>query len=125
MGHGIFGWDLPPGVSVSDIPGNRPEDGRLEEIELGFYENTEINGRIRFTPEEWKYLGSKKRTTHLEDIIWKAIDYGMEIARDEEHSNNQANKVFERQAVEQAFEDSKTLEEAQTKVLEYLGLSNK
>ena len=21
-----FGWSLPPGVSVSDIPGNRPED---------------------------------------------------------------------------------------------------
>ena len=24
--RGLFGWDLPPGVSVSDIPGNRPED---------------------------------------------------------------------------------------------------
>lgn len=21
-----FGWDLPPGVRISDIPGNRPED---------------------------------------------------------------------------------------------------
>lgn len=79
MSHSIFGWDLPPGCSVSDIPGNRPEDGKLEEIELAFYENTEVNGRKRFTPEEWKYLGSKKRTTHLEDIIWKAIEYGMEI----------------------------------------------
>lgn len=23
--RGIFGWDLPPGVSVNDIPGNEPE----------------------------------------------------------------------------------------------------
>ncbi len=122
MSHGIFGWDLPPGVSVSDIPGNRPEDCRLEEIELGFYENKKTNGRKRFTPEEWKYLSSKKRTQHLEDIIWKAIDYGMDIARDEANSDNQANKVFDRQAVDQAFDDSKTVEEAKEKVLEYLGL---
>jgi hypothetical protein len=30
-----FGWDLPPGVRVSDIPGNRPEDQAAE----AFYEN--------------------------------------------------------------------------------------
>lgn len=27
----IFGWDLPPGVRESDIPGNRPEDVQLEQ----------------------------------------------------------------------------------------------
>lgn len=26
MGRNPFGWDLPPGCSDSDIPGNRPED---------------------------------------------------------------------------------------------------
>jgi len=47
-----FGWDLPPGVSINDIPGNRPEDEaeelfweefakkldeeKLEHIELNF-----------------------------------------------------------------------------------------
>jgi viroplasmin and RNaseH domain-containing protein len=122
MSRGIFGWDLPPGVSVSDIPGNRPEDGRLEEIELAFYENTETNGRKRFTPEEWKYLGSKKRTTHLEDIIWKAIEYGMDIAREETRCEIQSNKVFDKLAVMHAFEDVKTLDNAKKKVIEYLGL---
>lgn len=26
------GWNLPPGVSVSDIPGNRPEDEEWERL---------------------------------------------------------------------------------------------
>jgi hypothetical protein len=25
-----FGWDLPPGCRISDIPGNSPEDQRME-----------------------------------------------------------------------------------------------
>lgn len=28
-----FGWDLPPGCSINDIPGNRPEDIALEDAE--------------------------------------------------------------------------------------------
>jgi len=30
MSRNIFGWDLPPGVSTSDLPGNRPEDAAIE-----------------------------------------------------------------------------------------------
>jgi len=71
------GFNLPPGVSVNDIPGNSPEDGKLEEIEMAFYEN---KGN-RFTASEWKYLGSKHRTEHLGNIIWKAISYGMDVQR--------------------------------------------
>lgn len=29
---GKFGWDLPPGCRLSDIPGNRPEDVRMEAL---------------------------------------------------------------------------------------------
>lgn len=28
----VFGWDLPPGVSASDIPGNRPEDEEADKV---------------------------------------------------------------------------------------------
>lgn len=28
----MTGWNLPPGVSVSDIPGNRPEDEAWERL---------------------------------------------------------------------------------------------
>jgi hypothetical protein len=31
---GIFGWDLPPGCSVRDLPGNRPE----EQAEEAFFD---------------------------------------------------------------------------------------
>ena len=76
----MTGWNLPPGCNVNDIPGNSREDGILEAIEEGFYDNKPGKyGHVRFTPQEWKYLGSKNRTTHLEDIIWKAIEYGMDI----------------------------------------------
>ena len=30
MSRGLFGWDLPPGVSVNDLPGNRREDEEYE-----------------------------------------------------------------------------------------------
>ena len=32
-----FGWDLPPGVNASDIPGNRPEDAAWEKMMDDFY----------------------------------------------------------------------------------------
>ena len=35
-----FGWDLPPGVSESDIPGNRPEDERWDLILGQVYDMT-------------------------------------------------------------------------------------
>jgi len=41
----MIGWNLPPGCSESDIPGNRPEDMAFEE----FWEK-----RIDRIYEEWK-----------------------------------------------------------------------
>ena len=41
MSRSIFGWDLPPGCRVSDIPGNRPEDiayeTMCEEIDVALW----------------------------------------------------------------------------------------
>ena len=85
---GIFGWDLPPGCSVSDIPGNRPEDAEWESIEENFYQQK------RFTDKQWKYLGSKNRSQHLEEIITLAIDYGMELGREEMKENIQQDNEW-------------------------------
>jgi hypothetical protein len=41
---GKFGWDLPPGCSVSDIPGNRPEDLRREALEDKIWDALEKSG---------------------------------------------------------------------------------
>lgn len=126
MGHSIFGWDLPPGCRVSDIPGNRPEDERLEAIELGFYNSDEknqqklINGRPRFTPQEWKYMNSKNRTKHLEDIIWKAIEYGMEIGGIEANDNRQENQYYESRFIEEALQKDNVPQATIDKVIRIL-----
>jgi hypothetical protein len=38
MSRNIFGWDLPPGCSANDLPGNRPEDQASEAFYDAFYE---------------------------------------------------------------------------------------
>lgn len=87
---GIFGWDLPPGCSVSDIPGNRPEDAEWERIEENFYQQK------RFTDKQWKYLGSKNRSQYLEEIITKAIEYGIELGRAQAKEEIQQDKKWRR-----------------------------
>jgi len=42
MSRGIFGWDLPPGVCLSDIPGNRPEDEEWEQIVDHFWDKERL-----------------------------------------------------------------------------------
>jgi hypothetical protein len=59
-----FGWDLPPGVSTSDLPGNSPEEQRQEAFLDAFYDQmTKL--RLPLIKEE-----------KLEDLsgwIWKQI----------------------------------------------------
>lgn len=88
MSRHPFGWDLPPGVRVSDMPRNRPED---EAIEDGFYQES------RFTPEQWKFLESKHRLAqqHLCDVLRKAIDYGIDIGQKQADVCNQENRFYE------------------------------
>ena len=38
MARSIFGWDLPPGVSTSDLPGNSREEQEVEAFVEGVYE---------------------------------------------------------------------------------------
>lgn len=78
MSRSIFGWDLPPGVSPSDIPGNRPEDEAWEKITLDFW-----NGKY-CSDELWKKFEEAKLSNDLIDIVDKAIDYGMELGRKEQ-----------------------------------------
>jgi len=45
----MAGFNLPPGCSVSDIPGNRPED---EKIEAAYDLIDELLFKARLSPEE-------------------------------------------------------------------------
>ncbi len=81
MSHNIFGWGLPPGVSVNDIPGNTPEDEKWERIIDGFWHEK------RFTKKEWfasEKLSSEQFSSEFYNIITKAIDYGIELGHKEE-----------------------------------------
>ena len=78
MSHGIFGWDLPPGVSVNDIPGNRPEDAEWEQLTANFW-----NDKQNVTDETWAKFDKAQLSDDLMTIVDKAIEYGMELGRKE------------------------------------------
>lgn len=85
-GRGIFGWDLPPGCSVSDIPGNRPEDEAYEKMMDDFY--------AKLSKEE------QEKAEPLVDIIAKAINYGIDIGMEQAKDIEEENKFYEEQAKE-------------------------
>jgi len=83
---GKFGWDLPPGCSISDIPGNRPEDEKWEAMIEGFY-----NG---LSKEELEIAET------CDELITKAIEYGIEVRIEDEKRIDEENKYYEEQARE-------------------------
>ena len=83
----LFGWDLPPGVNASDIPGNRPEDEEWERIEEDFYDGLSM-------PD----VAIVDTTAGIGGIITKAIDYGMTVAREKQKLIDEENKFYEGEA---------------------------
>jgi len=76
MSRGMFGWDLPPGCSVNDIPGNRPEDIAAEEISMGFWEGKDRFEKEYCSKELWDKIDSVNEASEL---VERAIQYGIEI----------------------------------------------
>jgi len=128
VSHSIFGWDLPPGCRVSDIPGNRPEDERWEAIYDGFFKEERIAYKKYGTTLPKNYLKQldrafKLKSLDIDAIITDAIEYGMEVEQKASQANREENKYYDRMTAERAFEDAKDKDEALKKVLYYLGLS--
>jgi hypothetical protein len=61
----IFGWDLPPGCSNKDIPGNSEAEWAWECIEENFY------NQAIFTPAELKL--AEQLDGNISSIVMKAI----------------------------------------------------
>ena len=103
MGHGIFGWDLPPGCRVSDIPGNRPEDDTWESICDNFWNKERLanpkDGTIVIGEQLYeqmnKLYNDPKTSTVLDEYIMAAIEYGMDLGRKEEAETSKENKGYE------------------------------
>ena len=66
-----FGWNLPPGVSPSDIPGNRPEDAEWEAIYNGFWDKEDR--------KQEEQLALNDAPAIYIDLIYEAIEYGIGI----------------------------------------------
>lgn len=65
--------NLPPGCSINDIPGNRPEDAEYEALMTEFYES--------LTKEELDLVNDGRLTTlERENLIFKAIQFGRKIS---------------------------------------------
>jgi len=95
----IFGGNsnLPPGCSVSDIPGNTPEDERAEAIYENFFDKNRMKNRkfgIRISGKESRAMDAVYRAKKYRKIreavdtyIIAAIEYGMEIGSAETREN--------------------------------------
>jgi len=128
MDRRIFGWDLPPGCRVSDIPGNRPEDEAWEGIYEGFWDKerlTKTAKGVRITEEEYAKMDklyNSKLSEVIDDYIMAAIEYGMEIATKQAQDNAQENLYYETQFIERTIVESKTPEEALAKIKKMHGI---
>jgi hypothetical protein len=81
-----FGWDLPPGCNVSDIPGNRPEDEAWYVMIDNFFASLD---------EKEKQLAE-----NCEEVIIKAIEYGIEAQIAEQKIIDEESKYYEQMAKE-------------------------
>lgn len=97
-----FGWDLPPGVRVSDIPGNRPEDEMWEKIIDNFFDKDRIKKHKGFviSEEEMKLMdelyNSDKFSSTVDSYIAQAIEYGMELGRKEQIAVQKENEEYDK-----------------------------
>lgn len=76
------GRNLPPGVNVSDIPGNRPEDYAYEEMLDNFYDKLTLTNKeiLEVTP-------------NVESLIEEAISYGISVGK-QQQATDEAEASF-------------------------------
>lgn len=75
----MTGFNMPPGVNVNDIPGNRPEDVEQDVLMTQFYATLSMG--------EFATIGGLEDFTtkiKLENIIWKAIEFGRKVANQQD-----------------------------------------
>jgi hypothetical protein len=75
MSNRPFGWDLPPGVNVSDIPGNRPEDEVWDNILDDFYTKLEEKHQAMLETHIVRFW------EEMYEVVDQAIQYGIELGK--------------------------------------------
>ena len=90
--------NLPPGCNVSDIPGNRPEDEKWENIIDTFWSKDR-------TPKKNRIL--RIASTALVELLDEAIEYGIEVGKQEQIESDRENAYYEEMAKD--YEKNKEL----------------
>jgi hypothetical protein len=85
----MTGWNLPPGVNVSDIPGNRPED-EMEEI---FWEalDEDLRKLGKYSEAELDMVGVEGLLT---DAIYAAREIAYKVGFDEGRAEEQLAQAY-------------------------------
>lgn len=97
MNRNIFGWDLPPGCSTSDIPGNRPEDEAWEVILNGFWDKKDRGEDKKKALEDAPQI--------YVDLIGEAVEYGIDIGLKQVKDIEEENKFYEGWAEERLADE--------------------
>jgi len=128
MPHSIFGWDLPPGCSINDIPGNRPEDGYWEELFLHFLDEKRIKERkfgIKVSDEETalitKLYNDPKYSSAIDAYLQMAIEFGIEVGEKQSEEALCENKYYEEQYLQQEFEKLRLSQDIIAKIFVIIG----
>ncbi len=127
MSDRIFGWDFPPGVRASDIPGNRPEDETWERIYDNFWDKERLTTThigIRITEKEYAEMDklyNGKYTDVIDDYIMAAIEYGMEIGQKQSDDTNKENRFYETNFIRETLEKAGISQEVIGKITDILG----
>jgi len=126
MSRGIFGWDLPPGVRASDIPGNRPEDEAWENIYDKFWDKERLTtthiGTL-ITEQEYEAMDklyNSNLSELIDDHISAAIEYGMEVGNKQAEDIRLENKDYETRFIDNVLEEAKVPNKVIKKVLDIL-----
>ncbi len=129
MNRNIFGGNsnLPPGCSVSDIPGNRPEDEAWERIYDNFWDKERLTTThigIRITEKEYAEMDklyNGKHNSVIDSYIMAAIEYGMEIGQKQSDDTNKENRFYEANVIRETLEKLGISQEIIGKVIDILG----
>ncbi len=128
MNRNIFGGNsnLPPGVRVSDIPGNRPEDEACERIYDKFWDKERLTTThigIQITEKEYAEMDKLYNGKHndvIDRYIMAAIEYGMEVGNRQAEDCHQENRFYETQFITEALEKAGISQEIIGKVTKIL-----
>ncbi len=116
MGN-IFGdsSNLPPGCSVNDIPGNRPEDVEWETMLENFFDRKRIRNRrfgIPISKQEMRAMSAIYRAKKYDKIesavdsyIQMAIEYGIDIGWQQAKTDQQETNYYVLETMDKAKQD--------------------